>query len=293
MSRVTSFALFLTLLLSPLALRASDSRVVLPIWPGVPAGSEGKTAPEHTRLSDTGEHIVSSIHRPTLTVVLPPADRATGAAVVVCPGGGYREVWMDHEGYAIAAWLAEHGIAAFILKYRLPNETGSTYHADVETLADARRALQVVRARAAEWQVDPARVGLMGFSAGGHLASLAAARPVAGQPGAADPVAAVSSRPAFQALIYPAIDPALTPAADAPPAFLLCGNEDNLTPPDQLAQLYLRFKSAGVPAELHIFTGQGHGFGRRAHNQHAAAHWLDRFADWLDERGLLRPPTGA
>jgi acetyl esterase/lipase len=146
-----------------------------------------------------------------------------------------------------------------------------------------------VRARAGEWGLDPARVGIMGFSAGGELAALAARRPLDGQPGAGDPVERLSSRPAFQGLIYPGRAQNIAPAAGNPPAFLLAGYDDRADISEGLAEVYLRFKRAGVPAELHLFTGAGHGFGLRASNRGPVADWLDRFHGWLGERGFLAP----
>jgi endo-1,4-beta-xylanase len=256
---------------------------VIPLWPAT-----GEAIPEKVRITDQGEHVVSNIHQPSLTVYLPAPGTATGAAIVVCPGGGHRELWMDHEGYSVARWLADHGIAAFILKYRLAREPGSTYRVEVESLADAQRALRTVRSRAAEWGVDPTRVGIMGFSAGGELAALAAARGEDGKPDATDPLDRLSSRVAFQGLVYPGNAKAIQPTKDSPPAFLLCGYEDRPDISQGLAEVYLRFKQAGVPAELHIYTGAGHGFGLRATNTLPVAEWPVRLREWLNERGFLK-----
>jgi acetyl esterase/lipase len=277
------------LLLLAVASLPAASEPVVPLWPGAVPGSAGRTEPEKVRVTDTGEHVVSGIHQPNLTVYLPAAGQANGAAVVVCPGGGHRELWMDHEGHAVARWLAERGIAAFVLKYRLAREPGSTYRVEVEALADARRALRLVRARATEWQVDPARLGIMGFSAGGEVAALASRQPEAGIADAVDLIERQDSQPAFQALIYPGRSQDITPAAGHPPAFLLCGYDDRADISEGLAQVYLKFKKAGVPAELHIFTGAGHGFGQRATTKGPVAAWLDRFHDWLGGRGFLAP----
>jgi endo-1,4-beta-xylanase len=268
--------------------RAANEPVV-PLWPA--AG--GEVPPEKVRITEQGEHVVSSVHQPSLTVYLPAPGTATGAAVVVCPGGGHRELWMDHEGYAVARWLADHGIAAFILKYRLARETGSTYRVDVESLADAQRALRTVRSRATEWGVDPARVGIMGFSAGGELAALAAARGEDGKPDAAEPLDRLSSRVAFQGLVYPGNAKAIQPTKDSPPAFLLCGYDDRPDISQGLAEVFLRFKQAGVPAELHIYTGVGHGFGLRATNKLPVAEWPARLREWLGERGFLAAAKAA
>jgi len=282
-----AFGVFLISQLLAAAVWAAEAGQVIPLWPGEAPGSEGKTAEEKVRLSGDGEHVVSSIHHPSLTVFLPPKDQATGAAVVICPGGGHRELWMDHEGYNVARWLAAHGIAGIILKYRLARDEGSTYEVAVHSLADAQRAIRLVRSRAGEWGIDPARVGVMGFSASGELAALTGMRWFDGVSGATDPVAREGSKPAFQVLIYPGNAAAIMPAKDAPPAFLLCGYGDREDISEELARVYLRFRQAGVPAELHIFTGAGHGFGLRASNRFPAGAWPERLHEWLDDRGFL------
>jgi endo-1,4-beta-xylanase len=284
----SGFGIFLLSQLLAAVIGAAETGSVIPLWPGEAPGSEGKTAEEKVRLSGEGEHVVSSIHHPTLTVFLPAKDQATGAAIVICPGGGHRELWMDHEGYNVAQWLAAHGIAGIILKYRLAREEGSTYEVAVHSLADAQRAIQLVRSRATEWGIDPARVGVMGFSAGGELAALTGMRFLGGVSGAADPVERQDSKPAFQGLIYPGNAQSIVPAKDAPPAFLVCGYGDREDISEELARVYLRFKQAGVPAELHIFTGAGHGFGLRASNRFPAGAWPERLREWLDDRGFLR-----
>jgi acetyl esterase/lipase len=281
----------LALFLFALTARAADVPVI-PLWPGDAPGSEGRTGAAKVRVTERGEHVVSGVHRPDLTVYLPPADQATGAAVIVCPGGGHRELWVDHEGHHVARWLAARGIAAFVLQYRLAREEGSTYRVDVEALADGQRALRLVRSRAAEWKIDPARVGVMGFSAGGEVAGLVSRRFDSGQADSADPIERLDSKPAFQALIYPGRSASIEPAAGHPPAFLLCGYDDRPDISEGLAQVYLRFKQAKVPAELHILTGLGHGFGLRPGATGAATAWLDRFYDWLGETKHLSPgPT--
>jgi len=267
---------------------AADAPVVR-LWAGEAPGSAGRSEPEKVRVTDAGEHVYSNIHQPNLTVYLPPPGTANGAAVVVCPGGGHRELWADHEGHLVAQWLAARGIASFVLKYRLARESGSTYQVEVEALADAQRALRLVRSRAAEWQIDPARIGILGFSAGGELAGLASRKYDEGEGKSADPVAREGCKPAFQALIYPGRSASIEPVAGNPPAFLLAGYDDRADISEGLAEAYLRFKRAKVPAELHIYTGAGHGFGQRATNRGPVAAWLQRFHDWLDGRGLLAP----
>ncbi len=272
-----------------LTVRAADALPPeIPIWSGDAPGSEGKTAPEKVRITDVEkEHVISSIHHPSLTVFLPPADKATGAAVVICPGGGHRELWIDHEGYNVARWLAAHGVAGFVLKYRLAKEEGSTYRVDKESLADLQRAIRLVRSRAVEWGVDPARVGVMGFSAGGELAGLSAMR-FTGAVKDTTGVGGQNDRPAFQALIYPGNAGSIAPTKDSPPAFLVAGYGDRADISEGIAQVYLKFKQAGVPAELHIYSGTGHGFGVRESNHTPSATWLERFGDWLGGSGFLK-----
>ena len=281
-------ALLLASLLSAGAAARADEPPVVVLWPNGAPGSEGRSEPEKVRLSDGGERVVSSVHRPSLTVYLPDATTATGAGIVVMPGGGHRELWTDHEGHRVAAWLSAHGVSAFVLKYRLAREEGSRYTVEEHALADARRALRTVRSRAAEWRVDPERLGVLGFSAGGELAALAAMRGEPARADAPDPIERESSRPAFQVLVYPGRSQNILPTPQSPPAFLLCGADDRPDISEGLASVYLRFKQAGVPAELHVYSGVGHGFGVRASNTGPVAHWLDRVQEWLDGRGLLK-----
>jgi acetyl esterase/lipase len=287
--RLIAFALvaITAICLGPAPRGASQEPTVVEVWPGVPPGSENRTAPESVRVTDGGDHVVTNVHRPTLTVYLPPADRASGAGVIVMPGGGHRELWVDHEGHTVARWLSERGVAAFVLKYRLARETGSTYAIEQHALADAQRALRLVRSRGAEWRVNPERVGVMGFSAGGEVAALTAMKYDEGMASASDPIERMGSKPAFQALIYPGRSSSIQPTKDSPPAFLLAGFDDRPDISEGLANVYLLFKKAGVQSELHIFSGVGHGFGLRSRLRGPVAGWPQRFLEWLGERGLL------
>jgi endo-1,4-beta-xylanase len=265
---------------------AADAPPAVLLWPNGAPGAEGKTGEEKVRLEGP-DHVVTGVNKPDLTVYLPAKDQATGAGVIVIPGGGHKEIWIDHEGHNVAQWLAAHGIAAFVLKYRLAKEPDSTYTVEKDELADTQRALRLVRARATEWGVDPARVGVIGFSAGGELAALVSMRNDTGQPDATDPVDHQSCKPAFQGLIYPGNSASIVPAKDSPPAFLCCGEGDRTDISEGLANVYLLFKRAGVPADLHIYAGVGHGFGLRPTQKGAVAEWPQRFADWLRDRGFL------
>jgi acetyl esterase/lipase len=272
------------------------------LWPNGAPGSEGKTGDEKVRLAERGERVVSNIHKPNLTPYLPPADKATGCAVIVAPGGGHRELWSDHEGHNVARWLSDRGIAAFVLKYRLARETNSTYTVDDHALADMQRALRLVRSRAAEWHLATNRIGVMGFSAGGEVAFLSAQRfdsfsPTGGE-GRDEGEAALnqkSSRPDFQALIYPGRTQRIEPAPNSPPVFLVCGYNDRPDISEGLATVYLKFKQLKVPAELHIYAGSGHGFGFRPSTTNSqpstgTSKWVERFEEWLADNGFLKKP---
>ncbi|MFN0105025.1 MAG: alpha/beta hydrolase [Bryobacteraceae bacterium] len=252
---------------SSMAMLAAEARPEVVLWPNLNADAPA----ESTRLAPPrNERVVSGVHRPSITPYLPA--NATGTAVIIAPGGGHRELWTDHEGHNVAKYLSDHGVAAFVLKYRLAREKDSKYTIEGDALSDILKALEVVRARAAEWKVDPARVGVMGFSAGGELAALAAVS---------------TAKPAFQALIYPAIPRNMTLTKDTPPAFLVCGENDRQSISQGLPELYLALKKAGAPAEIHVYSGVGHGFGLRDDMKGPVKEWLIRFHEWLGARGLL------
>lgn len=227
--------------------------------------------------------------------------------MIVCPGGGYGGLATDHEGIQIAAWLNARGIAAFMLSYRL-----APYRHPIPLL-DAQRALRTVRGRASEWGIDPARIGVWGFSAGGHLCSTLATHFDAGAPQAADPIDRMSCRPDFAILAYPVIcmdppyahmgsrenllgthpDPALVAEvsteqqvhANTPPTFLFHTDTDQGVPPENSVLYYLALRRAGVPAELHIYADGPHGIGLKLEDP-ILGTWGDRLADWLEVRGL-------
>jgi acetyl esterase/lipase len=259
---------------------AAEVHEVQLLWPNGAPGSPAGAGDEKIRVTELGEHIVSNVHAPSITVYLPQAAKATGAAVIVVPGGGHVELWMDHEGYRVAEFLADHGVAAFVLKYRLAHEKGSPYTVEGDALADAQRAIRLVRSQASRWHLDPQRIGVMGFSAGGELAALAAAR---------DGDDGLSSRPNFQALLYPAIPPGLSFSPQTPPAFLLGGAEDQPAISQGLAEIYLAMRRAGARAELHLYEGLGHGFGLRANNSTPVRGWPQRFLEWLDQIAPRQP----
>ena len=254
---------------------------MIKIWPGVAPGSEGKTSPE--RWVEGGRpdafHRVTDIHAPSLTIYLPPKEKATGAACIVAPGGGHRYLVVDLEGELVAKKLNELGLAAFVLRSRLARAEGSTYKAEVESLADLQQAIRVVRERAKEWGVNPTRVGVMGFSAGGHLAALAENNFDA------------TTRPDFAVLGYPAYVGAATPIAkDAPPTFMFINDDDGLA--NGAGEYYLALRKAKIPTEFHVFRRGGHGIGATGRapgfEKLGYSKWPELLGIWLSDLGLLR-----
>ncbi len=281
----------------------------IPLWPSATGalGSESRrTEPEHIswrQEPDIVFPVISNIHAPSLIPFLAPAassgaraSKPTGCAVIIAPGGGHMQLTIDREGYDLAQFLASRGIAAFVLKNRLardastPKGTPQPYTIDAHALADAHRAIRLVRARASEFSLQPDRIGIMGFSAGGELAFLAAAKHSAGTTAAPDPIDRVSSRPDFFAPIYSGgfQRTGLTwSAAATPPAFLVCAYDDRM--PEQMAAFFTTLRQAGVNAELHIYNRGGHGFGVRPDRpDYAVSSWHHRFVDWLNDRGFLK-----
>jgi acetyl esterase/lipase len=265
----------------------------IPLWANGAPGALG-TADEDT---------------PTITPYIAPAARAVGTAVIVCPGGGYLHLSMEKEGSDVARWWNSLGVTAFVLKYRL----GPKYHHPIE-LGDAQRAIRTVRAGASEWGIRPDRIGMMGFSAGGHLTSSAGTHFDAGKPDAADAIDRQSSRPDFLVLGYPVIsftqnvhqgskrallgdnpDPKLVEnlsnelqvTAQTPPTFLFHTTNDQTVPVENSVMFYLALRKAGVPAEMHIYENGPHGVGLAPMDE-ALSSWPARLADWVRGRGLLR-----
>jgi acetyl esterase/lipase len=251
--------------------------------------------------------------KPTLTIYLPPKEKATGTGVVICPGGGYGFLAMDHEGRQVAQWLNSLGAAGFILKYRHRNSGAGYGHP--APLQDAQRAIRMVRSRAKEWNIDPNRVGIIGFSAGGHLTTTAGTHFDKGVSNAKDPIERFSCRPDFMIPIYPVVSltewyvhsgsrrnllgdnpDANMPeslsnekqvTADTPPTFLVHANDDTGVPPENSIYFYLALRKAKVPVEMHIYERGGHGFGLGKKDS-AASGWPVACASWMRERGLLK-----
>jgi endo-1,4-beta-xylanase len=259
------------------------------LWPNGAPGSDGETAAEVFDSAPDSKlpKRFTVVHYPSIYVFLAPRDKANGMAVVVAPGGGHSQLVIDKEGWEIADWLNRNGIAAFVLKYRLARAPGSHYSVERDALADAARAVRTVRSRAAEWGVDPARIGFMGFSAGGELAALIETRFDAGHADAADPVERAGSRPDFTAAVYPGFKPGtITVPKYAPPAFLMCTDEDRAHVVTTV-NFYLDLEKQGVPTEMHIYASGPHGVGMRP-SRLPVATWPDRLRDWMVDRKLLK-----
>ena len=277
---------FLLIMMSAMA-QTSDKPKEILLWAKGAPGSEGKTGKESVRITDQGDHVISSIHTPSITPYLPARGKATGVAIIIAPGGGHRELWIDHEGYNPGQWFSDRGIAVFVLKYRLAKEPNSTYTVDEHSLMDIQRAIRYVRSRAREWKIDPHKIGVMGFSAGGEVAALSAMRYDNGKEASADTIERKPCRPDFQVLIYPGNSGRYEVTKETPPAFFICGYNDREDISLGMSQLYEKYKKAGVPAELHIYATAGHGFGLRATNKGAASEWPERVEEWLTDLKII------
>jgi acetyl esterase/lipase len=273
----------------------------IPLWPQAAPGEKDPVG-EEKDLTQPKDGLVAAkpvirlgnVSKPTITVYPAARDKAAGAAVVVCPGGGYHILAMDLEGTEIAEWLNSIGVTAVLLKYRVPIRKGrERYDAPLQ---DAQRALSLVRNRANEWGIDPKRIGVMGFSAGAHLSAVASCR---FDKRAYEPIDAAdqaSCRPDFVMLIYPAyltvqkegdkIAPELTISSNAPPTFLL-QTQDDVIRVESSVFYYLALKNANVPAELHLYSSGGHGYGLRL-TEDAVTTWPPRAEQWMRGLGVLK-----
>ena len=269
------------------------------LWPKGAPGEKGDIGVEQDT-SKPGEGLVGgkrvvrlgNVSIPTLTLYRPPKRKDTGAAVVVCPGGGYNILAMDLEGTEVCQWLNSAGVTAVLLKYRVPARKGLERYA--APLQDAQRALGLVRFHAAEWHIDSKRIGIMGFSAGGHLSAVASTRFEKRAYEPVDEADQASCRPDFTMLVYPAylirkegpeLSPELTVTSNTPPTFLVQAGDDRVRVENSLFY-YLALKKAGVPAEMHLFASGGHGYGLRASDK-AVVSWPKRAEEWMRKLGVL------
>jgi acetyl esterase/lipase len=281
---------------------AADSHEVKLLWPDGAPGAKGTADGD----------------KPSITIYLPPKDKANGAAVVIFPGGGYGHLAMDHEGHQIAQWLNSFGVAGFIVKYR-HSRSGAGY-GHPAPLQDAQRAIRTVRSNAKKWDLDPNRIGIIGFSAGGHLASSAGTHFKQRYSEAKDEIDRAGCRPDFMILMYPvasftesfthkgsrrnllgenpdaklvwSLSNEKQVTSETPPTFLVHANDDKPVPPENSIYFYLALKKANVPAELHIYEKGGHGFGPGV-GKGPVSSWMLRCSDWMRGRGLLGKPDAS
>jgi len=277
---------FIILMLLPAALLAQTQPSVIPLWEkGAPGFENRRNEPEQAK-----DYWVKNIHNPSLTVFLPPKEKANGAAVVICPGGGHRLLVYTAEGVDPAKFLNNLGVTVFVLKYRLGRDTLSPYKIEVHAKQDGFRAMRLVRSKAAEYGLDTNRIGLMGFSAGGEVVDMVTFGKDQVDPKIADAVDKHSAKPSFIIQIYPGplYVPDVVPA-DAPPAFLLAASDDPCCAVPVI-QLLQRYHDAKVPMEAHLFTQGAHGFnmGQRSKLK-SISTWPQRLADWLSDTHILQP----
>jgi len=275
--------------------RAADKPLVLDVWPGKPLGETANVGPEKSEEKGKVTRI-SNVTVPTLTVFRPAKDKNTGAAVVIAPGGGYNILAWDLEGEEVAAWLNTIGVTGIVLKYRVPRRPDSPKEGPPpQAQMDAQRALRLVRAKATGWEIDPKRIGMLGFSAGGHLTAWASTNYDKLAYDGIDNVDRVSCRPDFTVLIYPAyltnkagdaLAPEIRVTKDTPPTFLVHAEDDTGVPAEGSILTYLALKKEKVPAEMHIYTAGGHGFGLRPSDK-PCSKWPERCAEWMKAQGLL------
>ena len=258
---------------------------VIPLWEQGPPGFESRK--NEAEVVDKGA--ITNIHNPSITVFLPEAGKATGVGVIVAAGGGLARLGFQGEGIEPARLLADHGFAAFALKYRLPRQPGVPYKFEEHSLEDGQRAMRLVRSKAAEFGIRPEKVGMLGFSAGGEVVSITSYRPGPGNPQAADPIDRLDGRPAFQMLVYPGPlgIPSRLPAG-SPPAFLLIAADDPHT--SVILNLMNLFRESDIDYEAHVYARGGHGFGLgKSATRRGLKNWSERMIDWLHDEVVDEP----
>src|SRR5947209_9899251 len=261
----------------------ADKPLVVELWPGQPPDEIGKIGDEYVRMSPRLDRkqvevteptrMITNVTKPTITIYRPAKDKDTGAAMLICPGGGYWNLYWELEGEEVAAWANSLGMTGIILKYRVPRRPGEPEREPAKRpLQDAQRAVSLVRAKANDWGIDPKRIGIGGFSAGGHLAIATATSFEKRTYEPIDDIDKISCRPDFAVVVYPGylkpkdkdeLSPGLRVPAETPPVFLAHGGADIVSPPEHSVVMYLALRKAGIPAELHIYAGAAHDFGVR------------------------------
>jgi acetyl esterase/lipase len=286
---------------------AADKPRVLALWPAQAPEETGGIGAETERMSPKLDkkqvevteptRLVTNVTRPTITIYRPAQDRDTGTAVIICPGGGYWNLYWQLEGEEVAAWLNSLGVTGIILKYRVPRRPDETKGEPARRpLQDAQRAVRLVRSKAKEWGIAPNRIGMVGFSAGGHLAIATATGFEKSTYKPIDDIDRLSCRPDFAIAIYSGylkakdkdeLAAGLRVPAQTPPVFLAHGGADLISDPAHSVVMYRALKRAGVPAELHIYAGAAHDFGVRP-SKHPCSTWTQSCAGWLRQQGFLK-----
>lgn len=277
--------LFLFTLLLPFYTQAQSQPKVVPLWPnGAPGFENRKDFPEQSK-----DWWVRNINNPSITVFTPSNEKANGCAVIVVPGGGFRELVFNAEGKQPAEFLNNLGVTVFALKYRLPNEENSPYTIE-NVRQDAYRAVRLVRSRANEFNIDPNRIGMLGFSAGGAVVMMVSFDKGDGDPTEKDSIDRINGRPDFQMMVYPGGKVPDRIPADAPPAFLLCANDDEYGCDKITIDLLQKFREAKVPVEAILLARGKHAFNMGDRSPFASVKgWPQRMADWLNDSGFLVP----
>jgi acetyl esterase/lipase len=282
------------------AAQAAEPTIV-DVWPGKPAGDDAATIGAEGWIEPkAGDKRLTNVTRPTLTIYRPLREKDNGAAALICPGGGYHALMWQREGEEVAAWLNSLGMTGMILKYRCPRRPGEEKTIPAPgPLKDAQRAISLVRSKAAQWEIDPRRIGMIGFSAGGHLVAATATNFARRSYEPVDEVDRVSCRPDFGIMAYPGylylldtqqLSPTLLVPTDAPPLFFVHGADDPVKGSDvrNSIMFWLALRQAGVSSELHVYAGGVHGFGV-LQDGGPCAGWTKACAEWLQRNGMLAP----
>ncbi|MDT8303644.1 MAG: alpha/beta hydrolase [Sedimentisphaerales bacterium] len=287
----------------------ADKPLVVEVWPDRAPEESGNIGEEKFRMSPKLDRkqvevteptrLVTNVTKPTLTIYRPAKDKDTGAAMLICPGGGYWDLYWQLEGEEIAAWLNSIGVTGIILKYRVPRRPDEPKGQPARRpLQDAQRAVSLVRSKAKKWGINPQQIGIVGFSAGGHLAIATATSFDRRTYELINDVDKISCRPDFAIGVYSGylkakdkdeIAPGLRIPVGTPPIFLAHGGADIISPPEHSVLMYLALKKAGIQAELHIYATAAHDFGVRP-SEHPCSTWTQACATWLRHQGLLKPP---
>jgi acetyl esterase/lipase len=288
----------------------AETPPVVEVWPGTAPDESGNIGEEKVRMSPKLDRkqvevteptrLLTNVTKPTLTIYRPAKDKDTGTAVLICPGGGYWDLYWQLEGEEVAAWLNSIGVTGIILKYRVPRRPDEVKGEPARRpLQDAQRAVSLVRSKANQWGINPQQIGIVGFSAGGHLAIATATSFEQRTYEPIDEVDKISCRPDFAIGVYSGylkakdkdeIAPSIRIPSGTPPIFLAHGGADIISPPEHSVLMYLALKKAGVPAELHIYATAAHDFGVRP-SDHPCSTWTQACATWLRHQGFLKPPT--